>query len=280
MDRENPGNIEHLSKSQIVLLSLLVAFVSSIATGIVTVSLLDQAPAIVTQTVGRVVEKTVETVMPAPAGQPAAAATTIVTKEKTVVVSESEQIAKAVGNVSPSIVHIYTNAEEPAFLGLGVVIDSGGTILIDSSAIDERAEAIVSLPDSTRVRAFVTRRDIGHGIAYLRTSTTTEAQAGKPISWKPVSIATDKPVLGATAVALSGKTVARIGSGLVTALLQADSGAVIDTNISEGAIMPGSPLVDTNGNLIGVSTGVSRSSSGQGFIAAAELLPSQKKPTQ
>lgn len=273
-------DMEHLNKSQIVLLTLLVSFVTSIATGIVTVSLMDQAPPIVAATVNRVIEKTVETVTAAPAGQPAAAATTIVTKEKTVIVSESEQIAKAVGNVSPSIVHIYTNAEEPAFLGLGVVMDAGGTILIDSSAIDERAEAVVSLPDSTRVRAFVTRRDSEHGIAYLRTSTTTEAAAGKPITWKPVSIATDKPVLGATAVALSGKTVARIASGLVTALLQADSGTVIDTNVAESSIMPGSPLVDTNGNLIGISTGVSRASSGQGFIAAAELLPSQKKPAQ
>ncbi len=273
-------DMEHLSKSQIVLLTLLVSFVTSIATGIVTVSLVDQAPPIITQTVGRVVEKTVETVMPAPAGQPAAAATTVVTKEKTVVVSESEQIAKAVSNVSPSIVHIYTSSEEPLFLGLGVIMDSSGTMLIDNAAIDDRAEAIVSLPDGTRVRAFVVERDAKRGIAYLRTSTTTEAEAKKPIVWKPVSIATDKPVLGATVVALSGKTVARIASGLVAALLQGDNGSVIDTNIAENSIMAGSPLVDTNGNLVGVSTGVSRSSSEQGFIAAAELLPSQKKPAQ
>ena len=273
-------DMEHLSKSQIVLLTLLVSFVTSIATGIVTVSLVDQAPPIITQTVGRVVEKTVETVMPAPAGQPAAAAATIVTKEKTVVVSESDQIAKAVNNVSPSIVHVYTSSEEPAFLGLGVVIDSSGTMIVDSTSIDERAEAMIALPDSTRVRAFVIRRDTEHGLAYLKTSTTTEAEAKKPITWKPVSIATDKPVLGATVVALSGKTVARIASGLVAAILQADGGAVIDTNIAENSIMQGSPLVDTNGNLLGVSTGASRSSSGQGFIAAAELLPSQKKPAQ
>lgn len=273
-------DIEHLNKWQVVMLTLLVSFVTSIATGIVTVSLVDQAPPIVTQTVGRVIEKTVETVMPAPAGQPAAAATTVVTKEKTVVVSESEQIAKAVANVSPSIVHIYTSAEEPAFLGLGVVMDSSGTMLIDSSEIDDHAEAIVSLPDSTRVRAFVIGRDTEHGIAFLKTSTTTEAEAKKPITWKPVSIATDKPVLGATVVALSGKAVARIANGLVTALLQADGGTVLDTNIADSGIMPGSPLVDTNGNLVGVSTGVSRASSEQGFIAASELLPSQKKPSQ
>ncbi len=273
-------DIEHLNKSQIVLLTLLVSFFTSIATGIVTVSLADQAPPIVTQTVGRVIEKTVETISPAPAGQPAAAATTVVTKEKTVVVSESEQIATAVGNVSPSIVHIYSSGDDPTFLGLGIVVDAGGTVLTDNSAIGDRPEAVLSLPDSTRVRVFVTRRDADHGIAYLRSSTTTEAAAGKPITWKPVSIASNKPVLGATTVALSGKTVARIASGLVTALLQADSGTVIDTNIADASIMPGSPLVDTGGNLVGVSTGVSRTSSSGGFIAAAELLPSQKTATQ
>ncbi len=269
-------DIEHLNKWQVVMLTLLVSFVTSIATGIVTVSLMDQAPPIVAATVNRVIEKTVETVTAAPAGQPAAAATTVITKEKTVVVSESEQIAKAVEGVSPSIVHLYTSAEEPVFLGLGVVIDAGGTIAADNAALDDRPEATLSLADGTRVRAFVTRRDTDHGIAYLKTSTTTEAEAQKPITWRPVAIASDKPVLGATTVALSGKTVARIASGLVTALLQADGGTVIDTNVSESSIMPGSPLVDTSGNLIGVSTGVSRASSAQGFIAAAELLPKKQ----
>src|SRR3990172_5718518 len=60
-------NIEELSKSQLILLTVLVNFVTSIATGILTVSLLDQAPPIVTQTVNRIVEHTVETVASTPA---------------------------------------------------------------------------------------------------------------------------------------------------------------------------------------------------------------------
>src|SRR4029077_18213268 len=53
-------DIEKLTKSQIVLLTLLVSFVTSIATGIVTVSLMDQAPPAIAQSVSRIVEHTVE----------------------------------------------------------------------------------------------------------------------------------------------------------------------------------------------------------------------------
>src|SRR5512141_3093112 len=55
-------NIEELSKSQLILLTILVNFVTSVATGILTVSLLDHAPAFVTQRVNRVGERSIETV--------------------------------------------------------------------------------------------------------------------------------------------------------------------------------------------------------------------------
>src|ERR1700690_1093758 len=162
-------DIEQLSKSQIVLLTLLVSFVTSIPTGIVTVSLMDQAPPAIAQTVSRVIERTVQTV--APSGQ---AASSAVTQEKTVVVKESDLISQAVAAVSPSIVHLYTNdADAPAFLGLGVVVNASGTIATDIGALGDSENAVAQLADGTHVRASVASRDSTTGIALLASATTT-----------------------------------------------------------------------------------------------------------
>ena len=67
-------DIEQLNRTQILLLTLLVSFVTSIATGIVTVSLMGQAPHGITQTVNRIFERTVEKVVPEPVRPSAAAA--------------------------------------------------------------------------------------------------------------------------------------------------------------------------------------------------------------
>src|SRR3989344_6988064 len=56
--------MDELNKSQLILLALLVSFVTSIATGIVTVILMEQAPADFVRTIDRVVEKTIETIIP------------------------------------------------------------------------------------------------------------------------------------------------------------------------------------------------------------------------
>ncbi|MEJ0002256.1 MAG: hypothetical protein WDN09_03760 [bacterium] len=60
-------DIKDLNKSQLILLAILLSFVVSIATGITTVTLMEQAPNSVTVPITRIVRETVEKVAPAAA---------------------------------------------------------------------------------------------------------------------------------------------------------------------------------------------------------------------
>ncbi|OGG80560.1 hypothetical protein A3A39_01600 [Candidatus Kaiserbacteria bacterium RIFCSPLOWO2_01_FULL_54_13] len=268
-------DMEELNKSQIILLTLLVSFVTSIATGIVTVSLMEQAPPAFTQTVNRVVERTVERIVPS--GQ---TASTVVTTEKTVVVKESDLIVEAVKKMTPSLVQVYSQASEPVFLGLGIVLDGSGSVVTDASILGEAVEVGISLSDGSRTTASVTSRSNDTGMAILQSATTTSD--GKALSFTPAVISVGKPDLGQTVVVLSGKSIPRIADGLVTALVpQAEgTGAVIDTNISADFVMEGSPLVNTEGALLGVSTQVSRTSSPRAFMPSSVLVKSSEPETK
>lgn len=264
-------DIEQLSKSQVVLLTLLVTFVTSIATGIVTVSLMEQAPPTVAQTVNRVVERTVEKMVPS--GQTASA----VTQQKTVVIKESDLVAEAVAKFSPSVVRLYSSGQtESVFFGLGIVVDASGGIVSDTGALGETGDAVAVLPDGTRVRAFVTSRDEANGIAMLRAATSsiaTESKETKAVSWTPAPVVASRAVLGESIVVLSGKGVPKIADGIVTSLSpRTGGGDLIDTSVNADTIMHGSPLIDTDGTLIGLSTSVSRASSPSGFISANALV--------
>lgn len=57
-------DIKDLNKSQLILLAILLSFVISIATGITTVTLMEQAPQSITIPITRVVKETVEKVVP------------------------------------------------------------------------------------------------------------------------------------------------------------------------------------------------------------------------
>lgn len=266
-------NMEQLNKSQIVLLTLLISFVTSIATGIVTVSLMDQAPPVIAQTVNRVIERTIETVVPA-----SQSAATTVTRERTVVVRESELISQAVARVSPSVVRLYSSTSlEAEFLGFGVILSAEGAIVSDTAAIDDLKEVVVALPDGVRVPASVTDSDKEIGLAFLQATLATTT-----IALRPAVIAGSSPLLGQSVVMFSGKSILRVEDGIVTALIpmeggESAKGVIVDTNISSDLIVAGSPLMNTDGEIIGVSTAISRASSPEGFIASSVLV---KQPVE
>lgn len=122
--------MEYLNKTQLVLLALLISFVSSITTGIITVTLMQQAPLGVTQTINRVVEKTIEKIIPVKGP----------TVTETKIVKEENFVVAAVENNKNSIVKITISAD-PATNNLGgelsngMVLSEDGYIVTDSSAV-------------------------------------------------------------------------------------------------------------------------------------------------
>jgi hypothetical protein len=264
-------DIEKLNKSQIVLLTLLVSFMTSIATGIVTVSLMEQAPPAITETVNRVVERTVERVV---SGQSAAAASPVV---KTVVVKESELIPKALEAVSPSVVRLYAGtATSSVFLGLGAVISDSGTIAADASSLvslGDTRDVTIELSGSMRVPGVIGATDAASGITYVTGATSTKD--GR-VQWFSAQLAQSPAVLGQTIILIAGKSAARVAQGLVTGVVEDESGkngGILVTDLPKDVIIQGSPIVDMSGSLIGISTKISRQSDEAGFIPAIRISP-------
>ena len=237
-------NIEELSKSQLILLTILVNFVTSVATGILTVSLLDHAPAFVTQTVNRVVEHTIETV--------AAAAPVVAVQAPAP--SNQDLVTAAIGADAMRAVAIYagdTGTSTPA-ISIGTYIPKARAIATAAQDALPK-EVLVEFTDGSYIAASLARQ--GKGISIYGFADA----AVLPKMTSPVLVDASVLKLGETVLALgadgaaSTGIVARVGTkGVYTTL--PDIGV-------------GSAAVDLSGNLIGISTGAT-----PGFLLSASTI--------
>lgn len=225
-------NIEELSKSQLILLTILVNFVTSIATGILTVSMLDHAPAFVTQTVNRVVERTIETVA---AATPAAII-------QAPAPSNQDLVTAAIGADAARAVAIYA-----AKTGTSTPAIAIGTYLPKSRAIATAAqdalpqEVLVAFTDGAYIPASLSRE--GDGITIYGFSD----EAVLPKATAPTLVPSGDLRLGETALALSADGAAATG------IIARVSAKGIYTTLPD--IGAGSAAVNLAGNLIGVGAG-------------------------
>jgi hypothetical protein len=175
-------DLEHLTKKQTILLTLLVSFVTSIATGIVSVSLMAQMPPPVTQTINRVVERTLERVVE----KKTDAAGNVTTKEKTVVVKETDLISKAVQSALPSLVAVYSkskpvaDAAAPANLTPSSSAQAGSTLTATAAASDALAqsaqtEGSIEGAEATKADTATIRRFLSRGVFISDSVLVTDA---------------------------------------------------------------------------------------------------------
>ncbi len=232
-------DLEQLTKHQIVLLTLLVSFVTSIATGIVTVSLVNQAPPEVQRTINQIVERTVEVATTLPE-QPAVAA---VATEKTVVVKEDDLAAESIAAAQKAIIRIVSRNAPDTLLARGVIISPNGTAITDRAALapagTRNLEAI--LYSGERVPLAV--RAGTSSVALLDVAVTPEGFTAATIA-DP-----SKVKLGQSVIRIGGSGADTVGMGVIAAL---PHNGVIEASVPSATA--GSILITLFGEVVGIRT--------------------------
>ncbi len=304
--------MDELNKTQVVMLVLLVSFVTSLATGIVTVTLINQAPPPITQMIGRVIEKTIETVKP---GEPI--------HEKTIIITQEDMVMKVVKNVSSAVVSVVATKDVPVMeeyfsspfknlpqgffpdikipqyrqkgtekkrvsSGSGFFISKDGLILTNKHVVaDPKAEYSVIMNDGRKLAAKVLVRDPFQDIAILKVE-------GKEFNYIPLGDSR-KIKVGQSAIAIGnslGEFQNTVSVGIISGLKRrvmvvgdAITGAeelqeLIQTDASINPGNSGGPLLDLSGNVVGINTAMAELAENIGFALPINIAKRDIKDIQ
>ena len=243
--------MEDLTKHQIVLVAILVAFVTSITTGIVTVSLMDQSSPSVPQVINRVVERTIEKVIPS---QQSAA---VVIRE-TIVVRSEDQVVAAINKNSGSVIRIYSTPSNQSvttetFLGLGLVLTKSGLIVSDKSIIGTQINYIAHVSGG---------KSYGLELQNIEDPNLAVFKVVSSVVLAPVVLSQAAPRLGQSVLSIGGETNIKVAMGIVsefvgsvdtTAGRDQASITVVKTDILP-SVEIGSPLINLTGEVVGIKT--------------------------
>ncbi len=144
-------DVKDLNKPQLIMLALLLSFVTSIATGITTVTLMQQAPPSVTVPINRVVRETVEKIVPVPGKSTV----------QTVVVKEEDLVVDAIAKNKSAVFSIIKEAEDmegeiiEVSAGRGYAISKEGIIVADGSLVSSGSVFYVENDSGKFKAAFV-----------------------------------------------------------------------------------------------------------------------------
>ncbi|PIR45025.1 MAG: hypothetical protein COV10_01580 [Candidatus Vogelbacteria bacterium CG10_big_fil_rev_8_21_14_0_10_51_16] len=242
--------MEDLTKSQLILLTLFVSFVTSIATGIVTVTLLEQAPVAVTQTVNRVVERTVERIVPGETK----------TTVREVVVTNDDLVAKIVAENKGAVVEIgVIQKEEPlgrigeekvvpgheqVVLGTGVVVDLSGIVVISKVALSSVTTGMEArFSDNTK--AVVTLVDFSHPSLAVLKINSFDAKKMSHIGLASRSLQLGEPLVGL------GYHAGRLAVEVGRVVAMEDATNASSTPFAKSDVGSPWPVLSSKGSLVG-----------------------------
>ena len=250
-------DIKDLNKPQLILLAVLLSFVTSIATGITTVTLMQQAPASVTVPINRVIRQTVEKI------QQVECKTTV----QTIVVKEEDLVVDAIAKNKGAIFAVSkeTLDEEGKMIevsaGRGFAVSEEGIVAVDGSLVPNKGVYYLK-NDSGKFKADFVFADKA-GFAFLK--------AGTPVNEKDKLVFT-VPVFGDLEKMKIGQKIIIMGNSISSSIFE---GVHINTSRSTA----GAIVLDLDGNALGITL----LGEGASFVPIDEvtgaLKPAQKEET-
>lgn len=254
--------MEDLNKHQLILIVLLVTFVTSIATGIITFTLLQEAPIEVTQTINRVVEKTIERVVPVE-GQPEKIVTTVV-------INEEDRVLESIAKNEKSIVRLKTIGADGSEIvaGLGLVISADGIILADLRSYNAASNFAINFFDGKSYAVSKTFVDNENGLIFMKIS-VPQNENPKYTLYPTVFGDSNDLKIGQTLVAISGRDSNAASIGRVFQLILEEDKKTVKSVISDIKVSkshPGSPILNLAGEIVGLEAPLADSDTEHTYI--------------
>jgi hypothetical protein len=229
-------DIEDLSKAQLLLLTVMVNFVVSIATGVLTVSLLDQAPLPVSQGVDHIVEKTIQTIAtPVQVVNPIKSITAPATPAPTT----EERMTAAVGDAVARTVLIHKNSTSTPAVAFGTYLPSSHAV-VTATVQGLPKEALIEFSDGSALRASLSRNSEALTIYGFADDATLPGAPDADL------VALAKLKQGQTAIALTKDSAA------LTGIISKVGDASIQTDLT--TVPVGGAVVDLDGSVIGIES--------------------------
>jgi len=229
-------DIKDLDKPQLILLAILLSFVTSIATGITTVTLMQQAPASFTVPVNRVIQQTVEKIQQV---EGKTVTQTVVVKEEDLVVDALAKNRSAVFTISKETQDAnFQTVEVPA--GLGFAVSTDGTVVADATLVPDKGVYYVK-NDSGKFKADFVSLDKA-GFSFLKIGAPVNG-TNKLVFTVPASGDLSKMKVGQQILVLGSTVSSSIFEGL-------NANKNIDLNLVKGNA--GGLVLDLDGEALGI----------------------------
>ena len=230
-------DIKELNKTQLILLAVLLSFVTSIATGITTVTLMQQAPASFTTPVNRVVQQTIEKIQQVEGK----------TVTQTVVVKEEDLVVDAIAKNSTAVFSITKEMQNPDFTtseisaGRGFTISTDGIIVADATLAPDK-EVYYVKNDSGKFKAdFISTNK--NGFSFLK--------IGAPVNGTDKLVFT-VPALGDLNKMKIGQQILLIGATVSSSIFEGlNANKNLDLNVSKSSV--GGLVLDLDGEALGIA---------------------------